>query len=179
MCVVCDWAVLSRDYGLYKERGQKDSRTHETLDVDGKSSDDGTFSIRQVSDRSELTVARSCTVVSSGLEACALLVVGSTSTAENVGEVDSRNRSTSPTLCRFDNLQHDLFNLSVNSRIKYLSTAFSVENVCRLHVQRKSAFLTEVCSSVHRAETDVSLTRLGADRISRTEGAPSTSPILR
>jgi len=71
--------------------------------------------------------------VLSGLEACALLVASSTTTAVNVGDVDNRNHSTSRTLCRFDNLQHDLFNLSLHGRIKYLSTAFSVKTFCSLH----------------------------------------------
>ena len=97
-----------------------------------------------VSDRSEMTAARSCTVRTSGPEECSHSVVGSTTTAVNVGDVGSRNRSTSSALCRFDNLHHDLTNLSVNSRIKYLSTAaFSVENVLFTSTLDVKVFLTE------------------------------------
>jgi len=71
---------------------------------------------REVSDRSEMTAARSCTVATSGPEACGHSVVGSTTIATNISDVDSCNRSTSSALSRFDNLHHDLSNLSVNSR---------------------------------------------------------------
>jgi len=66
-----------------------------------------------VSDRSEMTEARSCTVATSVPEECGHSVVGSTTTATNVGDCGRRNCSTSSALCRFDNPRHDLSNLSV------------------------------------------------------------------
>jgi len=59
---------------------------------------------------------RSYTVATSGPEACGHLVVGWMTTAANVDDVGSRNHSTSSALCRFDNLHHDLSNLSVNTK---------------------------------------------------------------
>ena len=67
---------------------------------------------RQVSDRSELMVVRS-TVATSIPEERGRSVVDSTTTAANVGICSSRSSSTLSTLCRLDNLDYDLPNLSV------------------------------------------------------------------
>ena len=68
---------------------------------------------REVSDRSELTVARSCTVATSVPEERGHSVVDSLMTAANVGVYSSHSSSTSSALCRLDNFHYDLPNLSV------------------------------------------------------------------
>jgi len=93
-----------------------------------------------VSDRSEMRAARSCTVATSGPEECGHSVVSLMTTAVNVGNVGSRNHSTSSALCWFDNFHHDLSNLSVNCR-KISGQLFSAFNtLCSFKLQCRSVF---------------------------------------
>jgi len=72
---------------------------------------------------------------------------------------------------------YDLPNLSVT--VEQLVVDCVQRLTCVDFTYNVKVFLTDKYSSVHRGETDVSLTRLGADRISRTAGASSTSPMSR
>jgi len=127
----------------------------------------------QVSVRSELTVARSCTVATSVPEERGHSVVDSTTTAANVGICSSRSSSTSSVLCRLDYLP----NVSVNSR-KISGRLCSAFSVCRLLVvQRKSAFDRILQFRRHGQTCDSASATVGDDVTSAAAGRSEIATI--